>query len=417
MTLGQSCTSSKMMSVFSGSIFCPLASILIYGIISFKIDIRKGKIMDIYENLKSIEEKLRRVAERSRGIIPYSTVDGRFDDTSKGGICWWTNGFFGGMMWQMYHFTGEKLYRELAEEIEEKLDENFMIPSGMDHDSGFKWLPTAVAHYKTDGNGRSFDRGLIAAENLAGRFNPNGSFIRAWNDSGDGSRAGTAIIDCMMNLPLLYWATEVTNDPRFSQIATRHADMAMEHFIRENGSAIHIGIFNPETGEFLRSDGGQGYATGSSWTRGQAWALYGFTLSALYTGEKKYLETAKRVADNFIFRMGERTGMGIPVDFDQPDDCMREDSSAAAIAACGLLELGRYDEKYHDAAIELLEFLTENRLSLDEDNDYLLWNCADSFWSNRSQMTLIYADYFLIEALLKLVGKDFPVFRPTEGIQ
>ncbi len=360
--------------------------------------------------MNSVEKKLSEVAGRSRGIIPYTTIDGRFDDTSKNSICWWTNGFFGGMMWQLYHYSGNELYRELSIDIEKKLDENLMIPSGMDHDSGFKWLPTAVVHYKLDGNGKSLDRGILAAENLAGRFNPQGNFIRAWNDSGDGSRAGTAIIDCMMNLPLLYWASEVTNDPRFSQIATRHADMAMKHFIRENGSAIHIGIFDPATGEFLRSDGGQGYGVGSSWTRGQAWALYGFVLSALYTGQEKYLETAKKVANNFILQMEKRDSWGVPIDFDQPQDCKREDSSAAAIAACGLLELGRFDEKYHEAALRLLEFLIESRLSLNENKDYLLWNCADSFWSNREQMTLIYADYFFIEALLKLLGKDLPIF-------
>ncbi len=298
------------------------------------------------ETMDLIEKKLSLVAERSREIIPYSTVDGRFDDTSKNSICWWTNGFFGGMMWQLYHYTRSELYRELALDIEEKLDQNLMLPWGMDHDSGFKWLPTAVAHYKTDGNEQSFNRGILAAENLAGRFNPQGSFIRAWNDSGDGSRAGTAIIDCMMNLPLLYWAAEVTNAPRFSQIATRHADTTRKYFIRENGSAIHIGIFDPNSGEFLRSEGGQGYAVGSSWTRGQAWALYGFTLSAIHIGNSEYLETAKKVADNFISETSKWPCMGVPVNFDQPRDCKREDSSAAAIAACGLIELAKHAERY-----------------------------------------------------------------------
>lgn len=150
----------------------------------------------------------------------------------------------------------------------------------------------------------------------------------------------------ILNLPLLYWATEVTNDPRFSRIAILHADMAMKYFIRENGSAIHIGKFNPATGEFLRSEGGQGYADGSSWTRGQAWALYGFTLSALHTGKPEYLETAKRVADNFILQMSEWGDEETPIDFDQPESCRREDSSAAAIAACGLSELGKHDGRY-----------------------------------------------------------------------
>ncbi|MCD7772573.1 MAG: hypothetical protein LUH08_00750 [Ruminococcus sp.] len=110
--------------------------------------------------------------------------------------------------------------------------------------------------------------------------------------------------------------------------------------------------------------------------------------------------------------IADQEDMGIPIDFSQPFDCKREDSSAAAIAACGLLELAKTDKKYKEAALQLLEFLCKNRLCLDEDTDYLLEKCADSFHSDKEQMTLIYGDYFLIEALLKLSGNDFPIFNP-----
>ena len=398
----------------------------------------------ISETAEAIEAKLYKVAGRSRGIIPYTTAGGRFDNMRDSNICWWTNGFWGGMMWQLYQMSGKEIYRSLALENEELLDANLMDPYGMDHDSGFKWLPTAAANYKIDGNQRSFRRTLLAAENMAGRFNPSGNYIRAWNDPNDGSTAGTAIIDCMMNLPLLYWAYEETKDPRFYHVAMRHADTTMQYFIRGNGSAIHIGRFNPYNGDFLESVGGQGYAQGSSWTRGQAWALYGFTLSWQHTHKEEYLKTAQRVADYFISQMdiwkeaGQEFGQGlsqeaglelgkwrgVPIDFNQPWECVREDSSAAAIAACGLLELSRelqanaqkaetensLAKKYRMVALELLDFLCHNRLSLDENVDYLLWNCADCYHSQQEQMTLIYADYFLIEALWKLLGKGIRIW-------
>ena len=247
------------------------------------------------EAAEKIRHKMHLVAERNRHKIPYTTQDGVFDDCSGDKICWWTNGFWGGMMWQLYHATKEEMYREIALENEEKLDANLMLAGGMDHDSGFRWLPTAVADYKVTGSKKAFNRGLLAANDMAGRFNPAGRFIRAWNDGGDGSKAGWAIIDCMMNLPLLYWAWEETNDPRYLQIATLHADTAMKYFIREDGSSNHIVAFDPATGEYVDTFGGQGYAQGSSWTRGQAWALYGFILSYLHTKKESYLNTAKRV--------------------------------------------------------------------------------------------------------------------------
>lgn len=366
---------------------------------------------------EKIKRKMKVVAQRSRGIVPYTTVDGRFDDWTQKDICWWTNGFWGGMMWQLYHATGEEVYRENAEELERKLDANLMSSRGMDHDSGFKWLPTSVANYRLHKNPDSKNRGLLAANDLAGRFNPAGRFIRAWNDDGDGSKAGWAIIDCMMNLPLLYWAYEETNDPRYLQIATMHADTAMKYFIRQDGSSNHIVAFDPMTGEFVQSFGGQGAFNGSSWTRGQAWALYGFYFSYRHTRnvsgfEEKseaYLNTAKRVANYFIANIPEN-GL-IPVDFRQPGDCTWEDSTAAAIAACGLLELAECvcpQEKhvYYNAALKLLKALEEKRCNWDEACDNLLEKCTAAYHDEEHEFSIIYGDYYFIEAIWKLTGQE-----------
>lgn len=284
-----------------------------------------------------IKRKYPEIVKRNRGKVPYTAIDGRFDDQAVQNISWWTNGFYGGMLWQLYQADGRTEYREAAEALEDQLDAVLMDYNGMDHDSGFRFLLTAVADFRLTGKEKAKNRGLLAAANLAGRFNPRGNFIRAWNDNGEGKNAGWAIIDCMMNLPLLYWATEVTNDPRFRHIAVLHADTMLQNFIREDGSVRHIVEFDAESGKFVQDFGGQGYQKGSSWTRGQTWALYGFTLSYLHTGDSRYLEAARKISAYFIAHI-PKNGL-IPIDFCQPDDCKWEDSTAGAIAASGLLLL------------------------------------------------------------------------------
>lgn len=358
---------------------------------------------------KKIKDKSTVVAERSGGKIPYTTENGRFDDMSEKDICWWTNGFWGGMMWQLYHATKNEMFRQNAEDNEKKLDLVLMKAQGLDHDNGFKWLPTSVANYQLTGNMDSRNRGLLAANNLAGRFNPVGSFIRAWNDNGDGNVAGWAIIDCMMNLPLLYWASKEINDPRFAQIAKLHADTVIKNFIREDGSVKHIVEFDTNTGEYVKSYGGQGFKEGSSWTRGQGWAIYGFALSYIHTGDQNYLDAAKKVAKYFISNIPE-SGL-IPVDFCQPGECTWEDSTASAIAACGMLEIAKLvteEEKdlYYSSAIKLLKALDENRCNWDVQTDNILEKCTAAYHDEMHEFSIIYADYYFIEAIWKLTGEE-----------
>lgn len=360
------------------------------------------------DTLARVERKLAKVSARSAAKIPYSTVQGVHDDRS-GDIGWWTNGFWGGMMWQMYRLTGEEKYRQIAEDNEKKLDACLMDYNKLDHDNGFKWLPTAVADYRLTKNEASKNRGLLAAGNLAGRYNNKGCFIRAWNDWGEDDHRGWAIIDCMMNLPLLYWASEETGDPRFRQIAVSHANTAMKAFVRGDGSVNHIVEFDLETGEKVKSYGGQGYGTGSSWTRGQSWGLYGFTLSCLHTKDQAYLDTAERIANYFIANIPE-DGL-IPVDFRQPLEPDYQDSTAAAIAACGLIELsrlreGRQGKVYLDAALKLLRALAEHSTNWNEDEDNLLEKCTAAYHDPEHEFSIIYGDYYFLEALMKLTDKE-----------
>ena len=212
-----------------------------------------------------------------------------------------------------------------------------------------------------------------------------------------------------MNLPLLYWAYEETKDPRYLHIACAHADTAEKYFVREDASVNHICEFNPVTGEFIESKGGQGYGVGSSWTRGQAWAIYGFVLSYLHTGKASYLGCAKKVANYFLASIPE-SGF-VPVDFRQPVDCTLEDSTAACIAACGMLEIakvteGRESSIYHAAACRLLKTLAKKRCDFTTDCDQIVNKCTAAFHDEKHEFSIIYGDYFFIEAIFKLTGEE-----------
>ncbi|THF72694.1 AGE family epimerase/isomerase [Cohnella fermenti] len=369
------------------------------------------------EAVARITKKLDAVSERSRDKIPYTTLDGVHDDRSTtnpsggeaDGINWWTNGFWGGMMWLMHHETGDGKYKQIAAVSEAKLDECFKLYRGLHHDVGFMWLPTSVASYRVTGDRESRKRALHAANLLAGRFNLAGGFIRAWDDVEDNDTRGWAIIDCMLNIPLLYWATEETGDPRFKQIAMRHADTTMEAFIRPDGSVNHIVEFDPFAGGVVRTHGGQGYAEGSSWTRGQTWGLYGFMMSYIHTGKDEYLQAAKRIAHYFIANI-QGSGV-IPVDFRQPEEPALTDDTAAAIAACGLIELAKAVPElerglYLDAAVKLLRTLDESRSDWDSGSDGILTGGSAAYHSAVHHQSIIYGDYFFIEGVFKLKGND-----------
>ena len=368
------------------------------------------------QTLDLIVQKMEWVSAKNKEKIPYTTdAQGNYDDlttaeTSQQGysIDWWTNGFWAGVLWKMYNFTQKKEYAYIARQSEDKLDTCLMDFNCLHHDVGFMYLLTGVADYRLTGSEGGRRRGLHAATILAGRFNPVGNFIRAWNEWGEDTR-GWAIIDCMMNLSLLYWASEETKDPRFRQIAMLHADTTMEHFVRKDGSVNHIVEFNPETGKMVRTYGGQGYGDSSSWTRGQAWAIYGFVISYLHTEKEDYLNTAKRIAHYFIANLDETCI--VPIDFRQPEEPALEDSCAACIAASALIELSNCvmeSEKamYRKAAIRLLRTISEKRACWGKESDAIVMNCSSAYHNGDHHIAMVYGDYFFIEAILKLADED-----------
>jgi len=371
--------------------------------------------------IERITEKMDWVSDKSKNKIPYTTLDGNYDDRSidnpsgniADGINWWTNGFWGGMMWLMYHETGYDKYKEIAHISEEKLDQCFSEYYGLHHDVGFMWLPTSVTNYKVTKNVESRKRGMHAANLLAGRFNLAGGFIRAWDDLVDTDTRGWAIIDCMFNIPLLYWASEESGDPRFKQIAMRHADTAISAFVRPDGSVNHIVEFDPFNGGVMKTYGGQGYEEGSSWTRGQSWGMYGFMMSYIHTGEESYMNTAKRIAHYFIANIPE-SGV-IPVDFRQPNEPKYEDDTAAAIAACGLIEIAKVvgeheKDLYLNAALKLLRTLDESRSDWSRNSDAILQHGSAAYHAGSHHHPIIYGDYYFMEAIFKLKGNDLYIW-------
>lgn len=355
---------------------------------------------------QKLEKKISVTSERSKNKIPYTTKDGVHDDRTAD-VSWWTNGFWAALMWLMYDATGDKNYKETAKISEEILDCVLYDYEQLTHDVGFMWHISAGVNYLLTGNTKSRKRNLMAASALASRYNTDGGFIRAWNDKG---ADGWSIIDCMMNIPLLYWASDEMKDPRFRQIAIHHANKTLANHIRPDGSLIHVVEYDVNNGEFLSTPSSQGYAPESScWSRGQAWAIYGFVLSYIHTEKPEYLDAAKKCAHYFISAVC--TEDYIPrCDFRQPDEPDIIDTTAGAIAACGLIELAKivpeYEKKlYIKAAMNILKALEEKHCNWTLEEDSILQNGTENY-RNGIHMPIIYGDYYFAEAIYKLKGKD-----------
>ena len=378
------------------------------------INENKTWIDDLWQK---IDNKLSMVAKRSYEKLPYSAQNGIHDDySSPDKVSWWTNGFWGGMLWLMYKETGKEIYKSAAEHSGELLDYALDNYDGLHHDVGFMWHLTAGADYRITGNKKARNTNLFAAATLASRYNIEGGFIRAWNDEGS---EGWTIIDCLMNIPLLYWASKELEDDRFTKIAMKHADMALRDHIRADGSVNHIVEHDTKTGDVIKIYGGQGYDENSCWSRGLAWAVYGSIISYKHTGKKDYLDTAIKTANYFISNCVQTEYLPL-LDFRQPKEPLYYDSTAGLCTACGLLEISKCvseqeGKMYTDAAIKIIRATAEKCCNLDEDVDYIVGMGSERYPFKDADMKgihipIIYGDFFMVEALLKLRGNDFLIW-------
>ena len=365
----------------------------------------------VQDTWKKFSDKISVVADRTGDKIPYTTIDGVFDDKKETQIEDWTNGFWPGLMILMYDATGDEKYLKIARKNMDEMDRVFSDFDMLHHDVGFMWNISSSADFRLTGDKKQRNRFLMAASLLLSRYNINGKYIRAWNDWDPGdSNAGWAIIDCMMNIPILYRAAKETGDLRFKMAAENHADTTMNNHIRPDGSCHHIVEYDAVDGNgFIRNYTGQGYKGYplSSWSRGQAWALYGFALSYTHIKKQEHLDAAKRVAHYFIANVAQTNWLPL-ADFRAPEEPVMYDSTAGACAACGLIEIANavdeHEKKlYLNAAISILKALDENFCDYDLNTDAILTMGTEAY-GRGVHKTIISGDFFFVEALRKLEG-------------
>ncbi|MCD4684939.1 MAG: glycoside hydrolase family 88 protein [Anaerolineae bacterium] len=317
----------------------------------------------------------------------------------------WLAAFWAGLVWLAYAEAQTDDLRTYAEghlaSFTARLDNRVHIT----HDLGFLYTLSARAQWQLTGAKEARALALRAARALAKRFNRHGKFIQAWDAVGVGENAGRAIIDTMMNIPLLFWMADQTGKSWFREIACQHADTTAQYLIREDGGSHHTYFFDPATVDPLRPKTHQGYADDSLWARGQAWVIFGFAVAADWTGEARYAEIARRGAERF---MAELPANHVPLwDLRLPDDALQApDTSASAIAASGMLRLARLLDgdagaQMRQGADLLLDSLRTLYLETDPQAQGLLRGGtyhAHKRWGVNEYF--ICGDYFFFEALL-----------------
>ncbi len=366
----------------------------------------------IDSTFEKLNKKLSKTAVKSRDKIPYTVnAEGEHDD-NKSNVFGWTGGFWGGLMWLMYEATKNKEYMTTARRSGELMKAAFSDVEKLHHDVGFMWHITAGADYRITGDKDARNTNLLCAMTLASRFKLNGGYIRAWNGTWRGDDTdGWTIIDTLMNLPLLFWASKELGDDRFAQIAVSHLNVALRDHLRGDGSINHIVVHDTVTGEPICAKGGQGYSPESCWSRGESWALYGFALAYLYTKDEKYLNASKNVAHYCIAALQHSDWMPL-VDFKAPKEPVYYDSTAGAVIACGLIELAKlvpeYEkELYLSSAIKLLKNIEKNFCNWEDDFDAIVCNGTELYIKADRPLPIIYGDYYFTEAILKLKGSEF----------
>ncbi len=325
----------------------------------------------------------------------------------------WNEGFWTGILWLAYDLTGDEKYRRVAEMQIPTYTKRIKEHLGVDHhDMGFLYTPSCVAAYKLTGNEEAKETALLAADNLMRRYHEKGEFLQAWGEIGapDNYRL---IIDCLLNIPLLYWASEVTGDKKYEEVAFKHYKSTAANIMRPDGSTFHTFYFDPETGKPTNGVTHQGFRDDSCWSRGQAWGIYGPLMTYMYEKNPDAIEFFKRTSRYFMEHLPEDFIAYWDLAFTSGDE--ERDSSAAAIAACGLIEGANVtgDEGYLNAAKNMINSLIDGYLTKDipESNGLLLHAVYGKPMNNGVDECNIWGDYFYMEALARLIkGKDFRAY-------
>ncbi|MGI5989675.1 MAG: glycoside hydrolase family 88 protein [Lachnospiraceae bacterium] len=330
----------------------------------------------------------------------------------------WTPGLFTGQVWLSYEATGDPYFREAGLREAEDFHHRLIVKENLDHhDLGFLFVPSCVAAYRLTGDQQARDSALAAADLLMRRFQEKGGFIQAWGRMDD-PHEYRLIIDCLLNVPLLWWASEVTGDLKYARVAERHTETAAAVLFRDDGSTCHTCFMDPDTGEALRAETAQGYSADSAWARGQAWGVLGMALASRFTGNDKYLDLFRKTAAFFIRRLPEDH---IPYwDLIFTDGREPRDSSAAAIAVCGIYEAlpGLSEEErtyWQEQADRILFALADKCAAPEREGGGLLLHsvyCNSSPYNSVKDYgvdeSCLWGDYFYMEALMRRTAKWRP---------
>ena len=321
----------------------------------------------------------------------------------------WTDGFYAGEMNLAYEFTKEEKYKISAlnqvEILKDRIEKKYAVDH---HDMGFLYSPSCLAAYELFGSEEGKKAAILAADNLLLRFREKGQFFQAWGEINNDPKNYRFIIDCLINLPLLYKVSEITGDCKYKEKAEKHFNTAIKYVIRDNYTTNHTYYFDVNDGTPIKGITVQGYADDSIWARGQAWAIYGTALNYGYLKDEKIIDIYKGVTETFIEHLPTDN---VPywdmifVDGDQP-----RDTSAAAIAICGILEMEKYyhNEEFLNKAKEMLYSLLTNYTTeeLENSNGFL----TDSMFNRNAghePECSVWGDYYAMEAVYRLLNPEW----------
>ena len=321
----------------------------------------------------------------------------------------WCSGFWPGILWMDYAYTKDDNIRKAAEGYTESL--SFLEKQPVyDHDLGFLVINSFLKGYEQTQNENYKRIALACANKLSTLFNPTVGTILSWPRHVKDYGGHNTIMDNMMNLELLYWASENGGNKNLRNIATKHAETTMKHHFRDDGGCYHVAVYDTLDGHFIKGVTHQGYADSSLWARGQSWAIYGYTMVYRYTKEQRFLNFAQKVTDLYLQRLQETSNDWVPIwDMDDPRGLEApKDASAACVVASALLELYQYvDAKkgtvYRSAAENMLRDLSSDRYqSRNKNVSFLMHSTGHHPAGSEVDASIIYADYYYIEALLRL---------------
>lgn len=352
-------------------------------------------------------------AEKTLAVVPSDAMFPRNiakEDSSWHyvGIRDWTSGFWPGILWYLYEDTGDDRWKQVADRFTKAL-KPLAYSKSFSHDLGFMLHNSFGNGWRSTHNPAYKEVLLAAADSLATLFNPKVGTILSWPGMvGKMGWPHNTIIDNMMNLELLFWAEKNGGEKRLYDIAVRHAETTMKNQFRPDYSNYHVVVYDTATGNVIKRITHQGYSDSSMWARGQAWAIYGFTMVYRETQDRKFLDFAQQVSDIYLKRLPADM---IPFwDFDAPripGEPEPKDASAAAISASALLELSNYVKKnkaktYHKAALKMLDVLSSENFQRGDNMAFLLYSTGHKPENGEVDVPIIYADYYYLEALLRL---------------